>query len=217
LAAGLLIRPGAQSPTEMRGLVWAVFSSLCILGGSATLFPHRCSPSISLADSLEPTRYTEFQGVRLVHGHHSTCGRFEDHEFKLKGKTLCSGCTGLLIGSIGSFTITTLHFVYNYRFPVFAGYLGLGFVVLGLLYIPLLKKTVTPLRLAFNAFFVLGFGLLLSAVDGLGDPVLDAIVIGLSVYWMFTRILLSRWSHDKVCSGCDDPCERIDIAGSPAA
>jgi hypothetical protein len=201
----------------MRGLVWAVFSSLCILGGSATLFPHHCSPSISLADGLDTTRYTEFQGVRLVHGHHPTCGRFEDHEFKLQGKTLCSGCTGLLIGSIISFAIATLHFVYNYRLPAVAGYLGLGLVVIGLLYIPLLKKAVTPLRLAFNAFFVLGFGLLLSAVDGLGDPILDAIVIGLSVYWMFTRILLSRWSHDKVCSICDDPCERRDITGSPAA
>lgn len=207
LAAAFLAQPAAPEPTTMKLLVWAVFSALCILGAIATLFPHHCSSSISLPEGLDPSRYTSLGGVRLVHGHHPRCGGFEDHEFTFRGKTFCAGCTGLLIGAISSLSLAAVHFLFNYRIPAMVGYIGLGLVSLGLLYIPLVKNKTPPLRTAVNASFVLGFAILLSAIDGVGNLIFDVIVIGLCVQWMSTRIQLSRWSHGVVCGGCDEPCE----------
>lgn len=206
LVAGFLAHPVAPSSTDMKMLVWSVFTSLCVLGAFATLFPHRCSPSISLSESLEPQRYTLFMGIRLVHGHHPACGHFRDHEIILRRKTFCAGCTGLLVGAVASIIFAILYFVYNFRLPAVSGYLGLGFVVLGLVFIPLVK-TRPVFRSGINALFVLGFSLVLISVDRMGNLGFDLVVIGLCVYWIFTRIQLSRWSHDTVCGGCDEPCD----------
>lgn len=213
LAAAFLAQPAAPEPTTMKLLVWAVFSALCVLGAIATLFPHHCSASISLPEGLDPSRYTLLGGIRLVHGHHPTCGRFEGHEIKFRGKTLCAGCTGLAVGAIASISVATLHFVYGFQLPAISGYFGVGFVALGLLFIPLTGTRSAPLRMAINSLFVLGFGILLSAVDGVGNLIFDIIAIGLCVHWMSTRIQLSRWSHGVVCGGCDEPCEEKPGSG----
>ncbi len=202
-----LANPVSTTPTSLKMLVWSVFTVLCVLGATATLLPHRCSPSIKVSDSLDPSRYTMLGGVRLVHGHHPTCGRFEGHEIRFRGKTHCAGCTGLAVGAIASISVATLHFVYGFQLPALSGYFGVVFVALGLLFIPLTRTRAASLRMAINSIFVLGFGVLLSAVDGIGNLFFDIVVIGLCVHWMTTRIQLSRWSHDVVCGGCDMPCE----------
>jgi hypothetical protein len=47
----------------------------------------------------------------------------------------------------------------------------------------------------------------LASVDGLGNPTFDFVVVGLCVYWILTRIQLSRWSHNRVCRECEEPCD----------
>lgn len=208
LVAGILTRPRAPAPTDRDILVWSVFSTLCIMGATATLLPHRCSLSTSLPEDLAPSRFTIIKGIRLVHGHHPTCERFRYHEFTFGVKTFCASCTGLFIGAVTALSSATMYFVYNYRLPTISGYIGLGCVILGLLYIPLLKTRIPILRSAYNALFVFGFALVLVMVDGVGNLSFDLVVIGLCVLWMFTRIQLSRWSYDALCGGCDEICER---------
>lgn len=208
IALGYIIKPSAPGPTDYGLFVWAFFSSLCILGATATLFPHLCSNSTHSYEDLDTSRFTIVYGVRLVHGHHPTCGRFKDHEFTLQGKTFCAGCTGLFIGAVTALSVTTLHFSYTYFPHSFSGYIGLGCVVLGLVYALMLKMRMSLLSLAFNALLILGFALILVTVDGLGSLGFDLIVIGLCVFWMLTRIQLSHWSHDVICGGCDELCEK---------
>ena len=84
--------------------------------------------------------------------------------------------------------------------------LGLAFVTLGLLYIPVLKNLPTGLRTAVNAIFVVGFTLTLMVVVGVGNAEMALITIGFFVFWMYTRIQLSQWRHNVICDGCDEHC-----------
>ena len=208
MVALMLSRP-VTTPTPSGNLTaWALFSTLCILGGTATLFPHTCGHSTRLPEDLEPSRLTTLAGIRLVHGHHPTCGSYSGHELELDDKTYCAACTGLLIGAIAALTVATLALIYRITPPPLTGYIGLALVLPGLIYNPLLNITTPILRTLINALFVPGFSLILVAADGHGNLGLDLLVIALSVYWMYTRIQLSGLSHDAICDNCEEPCEK---------
>ena len=208
MVALMLSRPGT-TPTPSRNLaVWAIFSTLCILGATATLFPRTCSHSTRPPEDLEPSRYTTISGIRLIHGHHATCESFSGHELELGEKTYCAACTGLLIGAIAALAVATLGLVCGITLPPITGYLGLALVLLGLIYNPLLNITTPILRTLINALLVPGFSLILVAADGHGNPGLSLLVIALSVYWMYTRIQLSSLNHEEICDDCEEPCEK---------
>jgi len=206
MVALMLSQPGSTTNPGANLPVWVLFSTLCILGGVATLFPHLCSHTTRPPEDLEPSRLTTLAGIRLVHGHHPTCGSFSGHELELGEKTYCAACTGLLIGAIAALAVATLALIYRITPPPITGYLGLALVLLGLIYNPLLKITTPILRTLINVLLVPGFSLILIAADGHGN--LGLLVIALSVYWMYTRIQLSCWSHDAICDNCEEPCEK---------
>ena len=87
-----------------------------------------------------------------------------------------------------------------------AGYIGLIFTFLGLIYIPILKPENPMLRTLYNILFVVGFALILVVVDNSGSPSYDYLTIGFSMFWMYTRIKFSNWGHNKICNQCDNPC-----------
>jgi hypothetical protein len=59
-------------------------------------------------------------------------------------------------------------------------------------------------RLFVNTFFVLGALLMLVGVDELVRSLFfDLFVFSLIVFWLFTRISLSQWDHEVICSGCE--------------
>lgn len=206
LTIGFLTRPLEKSNTENIPVIWLIFSILCLLGAIATLFPHRCSPYITLSEKVASSRYSDLGTIRIVHGHHPICDRFEKHEFRIREKFFCSSCMGLLIGSITSFLISTLHYIYKLVLPDIFGFFSLIFIVSGLFYIPLIK--VKPLfRFIFNALFVIGFSLILVVMDKRNNFFLDLIIVCLSIFWMMTRIQLSRWSYHKICANCEQECK----------
>ena len=206
LVAVFLSLPDAGATTKNPFLIWALFASLCLLGAMATLFPHRCSPSKVLPQDLDPSRFTVVLGIRLYHGHHIPCSHFQEHEHNVRGRFFCAGCTGLLVGALLAVSVSTLHFICGWNFGRVYGYAGLACVVLGLLYIPLRIAPRPILRSLINTLFVLGFALTLSSVGGSGSSAFDLVVIGLCVFWMFTRIQLSRWNHDNICDECGEEC-----------
>ena len=208
VVALILSRPATASTQSGDLAVWALFSTLCVLGATATLFPHACSHSTRPPEDLEPSRYTTMAGIRLVHGHHPTCGSFRGHELEIGEKSYCAACAGLLVGAIAAIAVATLGLVYRVALPPIAGYLGLALVLVGLIYNPLLNITIPILRTLINALLVPGFSLILVAADGRGGPGLGLLVTALSVYWMYTRIQLSRLCHDEICDGCEEPCEK---------
>lgn len=207
LAAWFMTKTPAGTPAMRNLVVYSLFSILNVLGAVATMFPHRCGTDIGISMDMDESRYTNVLGVRIVHGHHHGCQGFRAHEFADGGKTYCAACTGLLIGAVSSLALSTSYFFSSTVYPAYTGYFGLAFVVLGLIYIPLLGNLWTGFRMIINTMFVLGFSLVLISVDRLGDPTTDLIVICLCVYWMYTRIQSSRWGHDKICAECEEPCD----------
>ena len=206
IAAGFVVSPGSLPSTRGNIYVWSIFAALLVLGAAATFFPRRCSRSIVNTEDLDPSRYTSISGVRLIHGHHPLCGRFTGHELTVAGKSICAGCLGLLIGATSSLLLSAVYLMFNPVIPLGVGMLGLTFVILGLLYIPVLKNLPTGLRIAVNAIFVVGFALTLMVVVGVGNAEMAFITIGFFVFWMYTRIQLSQWRHNIICDGCDESC-----------
>ena len=207
LVAAFLLQPrGIPSYSSFNLYVWGLFSALCLLGATATLFPHLCSHVERRPIDLDPSRTSSFLGILIVHGHHPMCDGFQGHEFAVNGKTFCAGCAGLLLGAFIAVIIATHRFVFRFTYPTIAAFAGVGFVVLGLLYLPLLRTSIPVIRSVFNATFVAGFALVPVGADGLGLE-FDLIVVGLCVFWMFTRIQLSSWDHRRVCRTCGYRCD----------
>lgn len=146
-------------------------------------------------------------GVRIVHGHHPICDGFQGHEFTVSSKTFCASCLGLFIGASAALVTATMRFVFGFTYHPAAAFIGIGCVVLGLTYAPLLRTDMPILRSIFNVGLVTGFALLLAVADEVGGLELDLLVIGICVFWMFTRIQLSNWEHDRICRGCGYGCE----------
>ena len=192
-------------------IIWAVFSVITILGGMATLFPHMCSATINVSGDLDASRFTELVGYRLVHGHHPSCGDFDDHELKLGGKSLCAGCIGLLIGSTLALVISMFPLIYRYTSSPITGYIGLVLVFLGLIHSTILKSEPPALRTIINALFVMGFSLTLVSSTKFGNLSQGLLLISLCVYWMYTRIQLSAYRHDTICGSCEKPCDKKGI------
>ena len=195
-----------MAATEPSIMVWALFVTLSLLGASATMFPHVCSPSKVLPYNIDAARFTHLMGLRIVHGHHAQCGHFQGHEYRFRGKTYCAGCTGLLLGALSAVIVVTAHFILGYVGSVPTGYVGLLFVLLGLLYIPLQVSKNPVSRAVINFLFVVGFSFTLVTVDLAGNLGFDLFLIGLSLFWVYTRIQLSNWSHDRICQDCEDDC-----------
>ncbi len=118
---------------------------------------------------------------------------------------------GILIGVCTALVITTLHFIFDVTFPSATAYIGLICVVAGLLFIPL-KKTDTPLlHSGFHLALVAGFSLVIVVVDGLGSFEYDLLVLSLCIFWMYTRIQLSKWDHGRICEVCGFKCEEKGV------
>ncbi|MFQ6095316.1 MAG: hypothetical protein ACE5NN_04155, partial [Candidatus Bathyarchaeia archaeon] len=150
---------------------------------------------------LSPDRYTSVLGVKLVHGHHSSLKGFSSHEFQIKSKTLCAGCFGLLIGSLASLGGVIAYSVTEAKLSGVAhSIVGLGIMAVGTaLVVPLFYSGRAVLRVLLNVALVLGMLSILIGIDTLtANLEIDLYLIGLSLFWMMNRILISRFNHEKI-------------------
>ena len=100
-----------------------------------------------------------------MQGHHPSCGKFSAHIFRIRGKTFCAACIGLLLGGILALTGALPYFFGNWRIAeqnsslmVLVGILGVGF---GLFQF----KFRNLVRFSLNTFFVLGTLFILIGID----------------------------------------------------
>lgn len=214
--------PTEESPPWGKALVGAAFSLVCVLGMIAVFFPAECSKAIghgrvelSSGGSLEATGseagVSHLAGIRLVHGHHPACNLFRAHEFRLGEKTFCAGCVGLFAGAFCALIGTTLYFfagcaIGQSAYPLFIAP-GILVVLLSLLQFHILNVQYAAARLLINSFFVVATFLTLVGLDLLLNSLtLDLLVILFSLFWLYTKILLSNWDHERICSLCGASC-----------
>ncbi len=204
-------------------LIGSVFGLICLLGVIAVFFPSHCS-TIFQADYTENknqvvltegntafSKTSTIFGLRITHGHHPSCEGFTAHEFNIGSKTFCTACMGLLLGAfIALFGVAAYFFrgwnvTENISLFLISGVLSVG---LGLFQYMFFDVKWRLVRFLLNAFFVLGSFLVLVGIDAIANSlVLDLFVITLCVFWLFTRILLSKRVHDKICKTCNIKCE----------
>lgn len=201
-------------PTTHESFVWrkpligSAFSLICILGILAVFFPKQCS---GISDAVAKGKrersaldnFLSHGTSPTTKGHHPDCEGFSAHVFHMGNRTICTACTGLLLGGLAAFTGTVVYFfgpwhmISNSSLLIWIGVVGVG---LGFFQF---KVKATAIRLSLNAFFVLGTFLILVGADGLAQSVFaDMFVILLAIFWLFTRIVLSQWDHRKICYTC---------------
>jgi hypothetical protein len=193
-------------------LVGTVFILICILGIIAGISPTHCSRSSSKQKSdSDPDSAEDIPpSVVLIRrrGHHPTCDQYGGHVLIINSRIVCAGCTGLVIGAIIALIGTGLFFFAGFYFPlvIVIFWIGWFFVALGLLQHYLYRLVSLErgeMRLLLNVFFVLGaFLLLATQMQITNNLLLAGYLLVLIVYWIFTRIIMSRWSHQRICTQC---------------
>jgi len=195
---------------RQRLLTSSVFVAICVLGMAAALYPSRCSGVLRFGRDQDERPRVKGAGTgesEVRHaGHHPTCSGFSSHVFRIGGKTRCAGCTGLVAGAIASIAGGILYLLVGFNLggagpPIFwAGFVG---VACGLIPHSLLDLKRASVRLSLNFVLVFGAFLLLVGVNEItGNPVVAFFLLTLIAYWIYTRIMLSRQEHRRMCANC---------------
>jgi hypothetical protein len=209
-------------PVSQEDFVWrkpligSLFASVCVLGILAVFFPNECSKVFDFGK--EGKRRSKFLGFKrgvaiskcdspLLRGHHPTCGQFSSHVFRVGGKVFCATCSGLFLGALLVLVGVASQFLGSWQIGLSAFLLvwvGIIGVILGLLQSLVLTFHRSVVRVFSSAFLAIGSYLILVGIDELANNVfLDVFLIFLTVFWLMTRISLSEWEHEKICSKCN--------------
>ncbi len=199
----LLIQPNLQSEQSAlrRPLISVLYTVICVGGVVAVFFPGKCrlmfqKPTVS-ANPNEKSASTV-----QIKGHHPECENFSANRFTIRGSVFCAACSGLLIGGIAAIVGIAL-FSLGF-FDLGTGSLrvlvaGEVLMIAGLAQI----KISGFFKLAVNALFVVGSFLTLVEADLAGQSFLvDGYSLGLIVFMLWFRILLSEWNNKRTCVAC---------------
>jgi len=191
-------------------LIGLVFAMICVGGSIAAILPRKCI----VAEKMHTAQTRSGSSVRnefsvILKGHHPDCGRFSAHTVLFRGASRCAACTGLMAGgAVGLAAIITYFFI------------GFGFGQLIVLVVLLGQVAVAIgfvqykfkgwIRLGANVLFVLGSTLTLIGLDELvGSLFFDLYLIGIIMFWILTRMLISQWDHSRICSACGFTCRNV--------
>jgi hypothetical protein len=184
-----------------------VFITICVGGSIAAILPRKClvTESTHAAQTVSASSVrNEFSAV--LKGHHPACGRFSAHTIQFRGVSRCAACTGLLVGGAVGIVVAIAYFSIGFGF----GQLTVPVVLLGQLAVAIgfvQFKFKSWVRLGANVLFVLGSTLTLTGLDELaGSLFVDLYLIGMIMFWIMTRMLISQWDHSKICSACGFSC-----------
>jgi hypothetical protein len=198
---------GQENISWRKPLVGSVFSLICITGIIATFFPEKCTqtfhPQRREKEAIDGTgNFALHRASIALKGHHPDCGKFSAHTILVDGRLFCAACAGLLLGGIVALIGTGFYFFVDWDLRqvgfwyVLAGQAGvfLGFIQL---------KFTGCVRLVVNSLFVFGAFLTLVSTDKLvANLFVDLYLIGLIIFWLWTRIIISQWDHQRICSRC---------------
>ena len=108
-----------------------------------------------------------------------------------------------MLGGLLAFVWASVYFFYDCHIAKYSSLmilLGVTATSIGLLQFKFRNFS----RLIANTIFVLGSLLILIGTDELIQSIFfDLFVICLIVFWLLTRITLSQWDHEMICSSCN--------------
>jgi hypothetical protein len=200
----LLLSPNLQTDQSplRRPLISAVYTVVCIIGIVAVFYPGKCrlmfqKPEVP-PDAKNPSA-TEVQ----FKGHHPNCENFSGNRINIRGVVFCAACSGLLMGAIAAVVGVVLFSLGSFGSDVGSLWVlatGEVLMLLGLAQI----KMMGYIKMAVNALFVVGSGISLVAADLVGRSwLVDVYVLGLIVFMLWFRILLSEWKNKRTCLACE--------------
>lgn len=193
-------------------LVGSIFTLICISGMVFAISPKKPLDNLHVRGTFGPTGSSRGNPAfdrkhRVLVGHHPSCGRFSAHTVQIEGRVLCGACAGLFLGGISALSGTILYFFGSLDlgrfglYPVLVGQVGIlvGFAQF---------KFIGHARMIINAVFVLSAYITLVGIDGMTRSFLgDIYTIVLVVFWLWTRMRISQWDHDRICYKCGHTCE----------
>jgi hypothetical protein len=155
-------------------------------------------------------RSSKILGVILTHGHHPECQGFYHHEFRVGKKTFCIACMGLFVGAVISIFGALSYFFLEQLVEIDALFLvvfGVTGVALCLLQYTFFDVHSRLIRFSLNTFSIFGMFLILAGIDCIVQSLtLNFFLIVLFIFWIFTRILLSKNKHKEICQTCNIDC-----------
>jgi hypothetical protein len=181
------------------GLAGTIYIAICVLGVSAVFYPARCKSIFG--KSQNPLSKASNASVQIK-GHHPNCKNYSANRIKIGGQVICAACSGLLIGAVTGFIGTILHFFVGLNIvwsSVWLLVLGEIWMLFGLAQI----KFAGYAKAFINMIFVVGSFVTLIETDLLGGSILvDLYALGLIVFMLWFRILLSEWNNERICQRC---------------
>jgi hypothetical protein len=199
----LLLQPNLQGDQSSfrRPLVGSIYSVVCVGGIVAVFYPGKCRMMFQKPD-LPADSKNPYPSAVQVKGHHPDCEKFSANRITIGGSVYCVACSGLLIGAIVAIVGTVLFSLGFFdsvtrNFWVLAA--GEVLMLAGLAQI----KMRGYVKIAANALFVVGSCISLVVADLIAQSFLiDAYVLGIIVFMLWLRILLSEWNNKRTCVAC---------------
>lgn len=143
-------------------------------------------------------------------GHHPSCGKFQNHIIDTKNKSYCAGCIGLEIGSIISIFSIIIYIVSDMKSTnMFQILIIFGLILIGLAYAEIMiPKRYAIIHVISNILLVIGLLIVtISIFEITGNKIYGMMGVTLSFLWLDTRVQLSSWQHNRICSNCNESCK----------
>jgi hypothetical protein len=123
-------------------------------------------------------------------------------------KVYCAGCTGLTTGAVIAIIGSFFYFIIGV--PLIAAelvfWIGFGGVMIGIVQHNIYRVLGNPggvFRFMLNVIFVSGAFLLLVGTNQLaGNIATDSYILLIVLFWIYTRIVMSKSEHQRICSEC---------------
>ena len=173
------------------------FIIICLIGLIAAVSPRLLKLKPHGGETLE------------FRGHHPDCERYQSHILIFKDKAYCAGCSGLAIGAILAFSITTLYSI-----------LGLGnieaklifwsgavLVTLGLIQ-HFIDLGISYVHLLLNVSLVSGVSMMIITIDSMSSGFFTRFyALAMTLFWISSRIRISQEEHFDICDSCHLECD----------
>ncbi len=142
-------------------------------------------------------------------GHHPNCDEFSSHRILINNKTYCSGCLGLIFGSVVTIFLVMFYLLFDFSIINFHIFLLFGiFLIFSLFIIIIFFKRNPTLRVLSNSIFVFSFFIIVISILEITGSYVYGLLTGLFSFLLIdTRIQISKWSHINICKNCEKDCK----------